>query len=119
MQEQEEEEMTPYQDLGGDWEFKILRSVTGAFGNPKKLRKALDQEAMAGWTLVEKFDNGRIRLKRPGSARSADGALGFDPYRSNFGMPEGRFAATLIALILGGTLLVMMVVSAIVTSSPR
>ena len=64
--------MTPYQDqdLSGDWEFKILRSVTGAFGKPEKLKEALDQEAKAGWVLVEKFDNGRIRLKRPASARS-------------------------------------------------
>ena len=59
--------MTPYQpqDLNDGWEFKILRSLTGAFGKPEKLREFLDEEAKAGWVLVEKFDNNRIRLKRP------------------------------------------------------
>ena len=34
---QEEEEMTPYtqSDLEEDWEFKILRSIWGSFGNPQ------------------------------------------------------------------------------------
>ena len=106
--------MTPYQpqDLGGDWEFKILRSVTGTFRKPEKLKEALDQEAKAGWTLVEKFDNTRIRLKRPTSARSGDGALGFDPYRAYAGMSEGRFILTLTALLVIGTLLVIFVVVA-------
>ena len=104
--------MTTYQpqDLSGDWEFKILRSPTGSFGNPRKLKEALDQEAKAGWALVEKFDNSRIRLKRPVSARSGDGALGFDPYRTNFGLSEGRFALTLVVLIFGMLLLIFAVV---------
>jgi len=107
--------MTPYQpqDLSGDWEFKILRSVTSAFGKPEKLKEALDQEAKAGWTLVEKFDNSRIRLKRPASARSGDGALGFDPYRTYVGMSEGKFVLTLVALILGGMLLVIFFIVAL------
>jgi len=118
LMEQEEEEMTPYQpqDLSGDWEFKILRSVTGAFGKPEKLKEALDQEVKAGWALVEKFDNHRIRLKRPASARSGDGALGFDPYRTHVGMSEWKFALILVSLIFGGTLLVLLVVMAILAT---
>jgi hypothetical protein len=102
-EQQEEEEMTSYQlqDLSGDWEFKILRSVTGAFGNPGKLKKTLDQEARAGWTLLEKLDNRRLRLKRPVSARSGDGALGFDPYRTYVGLSEVGFALLLVVLIFG------------------
>lgn len=99
----------PPQDLSGDWEFKILRSATGSFGRPGKLKKALDLEAKAGWTLVEKFDNQRIRLKRPVSARSGDGALGFDPYRTYVGLSEVRFALALVAIIFG-TLLVIFAV---------
>ena len=66
-QQEEEEEMTPYsqQDLSQDWEFKIVRSVTGGF---KKARipaaSAWRRKARAGWVLVEKFDNSRVRLKR-------------------------------------------------------
>ena len=103
--------MTSYQpqDLSGDWEFKILRSVTSAFRKPEKLQEALDQEARAGWTLVEKFDNGRIRLKRPASARSGDAALGFDPYRTFVGTSEIKFSLLLVALIVGGVLLLTVV----------
>lgn len=110
--------MTAYQaqDLSGDWEFKILRSMTGAFGRPEKLRKVLEEEAKAGWVLVEKFDNGRIRLKRPASARSGDGALGFDPYRTYVGMSEGKFTLTVVGLTLGGMLLAILVVVAIVAA---
>src|SRR5262249_11887368 len=105
--QQEEEEMTTYQpqDLSGDWEFKILRSLIGSFGTPGKLQKALDQEAKAGWTLVEKFDNRRIRLKRPVSARSGDGALGFDPYRTYAGLSEVQLVLVFALLALGALLL--------------
>lgn len=108
--------MTSYQsqDLSGDWEFKILRSSTGAFGRPGKLHKVLDQEARAGWVLVEKFDNQRIRLKRPVSARSGDGALGFDPYRTYIGLSEIGFALVLVALALGTMSIIFTVVHALV-----
>lgn len=107
--------MTPYQsqNLSGDWEFKILRSISGVFGKPGKLREALDQEARAGWVLVEKFDNTRIRLKRPVSARSGDAALGFDPYRTNVGLSEGRFVVLLLLIIFGFVFLVISLVFAL------
>jgi len=112
--EQEEEEMTPYQpqDLRGDWGSRSFDPSPAPFRKPEKLKEALHQEAKAGWALVEKFDNSRIRLKRPESARSGDGALGFDPYRTYVGMSEGKFALLLVALILGGTLLVTLAVVA-------
>jgi hypothetical protein len=95
----EEEEMTPYtpQDLAENWEFKILRSATGAFRNPDRLRSILEEEGRAGWTLVEKFDNARVRLKRPARARAGDSALGFDPHRTWVGMKQGVF--TLLVLL--------------------
>src|SRR4051794_24853967 len=80
---EEEEEMTGYrsEELAQDWEFKIIRSQMGSFGNAEWLRKILEEEARSGWTLVEKFDNSRMRLKRPVSARERDRKLGVDPYR--------------------------------------
>jgi hypothetical protein len=80
----EEELMTPYtpNDLAEGWEFKILRSTSGGFGNPDRLRAVLAEEGRAGWTLVEKFDNARVRLKRPASARAGDAALDFDARRT-------------------------------------
>ncbi len=96
---QEEEEMTHYTggDLQDDWEFKILRSGMGAFRNPKTLQRVLEEEAQAGWTLVEKFDNERIRLKRPGIASKNDARLDFDAYRTHVGHGE----ATVVMLVLG------------------
>jgi hypothetical protein len=105
---QEEEEMTPYQpnDLADGWEFKIVRSGMNAFKNPERMRAILEEESKAGWILVEKFDNQRIRLKRPAFAKNLDPKLDFDPYRTYVGTGEGHLAAVIIALIFGGLLLV-------------
>jgi hypothetical protein len=109
----EEEEMTPYSstDLSDDWEFKILRSATHGFRDPNYLQKVLEEESQAGWMLVEKFDNGRIRLKRPASARQRDGKLGTDPYRSYAGMGPSATALAIAviaaSIFLGFILLVV------------
>jgi hypothetical protein len=105
LQRQEEEEMTPYsaKDLDDGWEFKILRSNLGAFRNQEKLRAILDEEKRGGWTLVEKFDDQRIRLKRPAGAKQAQGELadGYDPYRTTVGAAQGVIAmATIVAFLL-------------------
>ena len=75
---QEEEEMTKYSDadLQGDWEFKIVRSNLAGFRSPEVLQQVCAEEARAGWTLVEKFDNQRLRFKRPISARAGDAGTG-------------------------------------------
>src|SRR5438105_736843 len=90
---EEEEEMTPYspKDLSDDWEFKILRSVNAKFRDPLWLHAVLQEEGRAGWVLLEKFDDSRIRLKRPRSATARDAALGFDPHRTWIGMSQGRY----------------------------
>ena len=48
--EEEEQRMTSYEprELAEDWEFKILRSMTGAFKNPHKMREVLDEEEQLG-----------------------------------------------------------------------
>lgn len=95
--------MTRYnrEELEGDWEFKILRSATNAFRNPNTLAAALETEAIGGWQLVEKFDDGRLRLKRPASAQRNDATLpaGYDPYRTRYGMGEGSLALVIMAAI--------------------
>lgn len=100
--------MTGYtpQELAEGWEFKIVRSSTGAFRTPAFLRAVLDDEQRAGWTLVEKFDNGRIRLKRPAGARANDSALGSDVYRTHVGMSELKLALCISAAVLGGLALI-------------
>jgi hypothetical protein len=82
-QREEEETMTPCPpDRGENWEFKILRTSAGGLGIPAVLSQILEEEARAGWLLVEKFDNNRVRLKRPTTARNGDATLDFDPYRT-------------------------------------
>jgi hypothetical protein len=99
----EEEQLTPYTtaDLADGWEFKIVRSVTGGFGKPETLQAMLAEEAVSGWQMVEKFDNERIRLKRPRRAQEMDAQLppGIDPYRSYRGISEGQLALAIIGVI--------------------
>jgi hypothetical protein len=102
---QEEEEMTDYHrnDLDQRWEFKILRSNYGTFRNPHTLGRVLQEESIAGWTLLEKFDNQRIRLKRPISLRSNDTQLpaGYDAYRTRLGISSSYVSAGIVVLIMG------------------
>jgi len=116
----EEESMTGYTptDLANDWEFKILRSATNAFRNPTRMRDALEREARAGWTLVEKFDNQRLRLKRPASAKAGDSGLDFDPYRTTYGMSDARLAVTILVCIFSGIGLVIGVIAKLTHNPP-
>jgi hypothetical protein len=101
-QRQEEEEMTKNTDadLQGDWEFKIVRSNLAGFRKPGVLQQVCAEEASAGWTMVEKFDNQRIRFKRPVSTRSGDAALEFDPYRTQYGTSSGAIDSIIVACAL-------------------
>ena len=100
--------MTPYSsdDPLTNWEFKIIRSATGSFGQSEKLRKVLEEEARVGWELVEKFDNNRVRLRRPVAARKDDVALDFDPYRTWIGVSEsGMVARELVVSVVVGAII--------------
>jgi hypothetical protein len=100
---EEEESLTGYTptELAEGWEFKILHSSTSAFRKTEAFRQAVVEERRAGWVLVEKFDNQRLRFKRPASARSGDGALGIDPYRTSFGMSQAKLTAVILATVFG------------------
>jgi hypothetical protein len=99
----EEEQMTHYkpEDLAEGWEFKILRSATSRFKDPDFLRAALVDEARAGWNMLEKFDNSRVRVRRPVAARSGDASLGFDAYRTWVGITENQLTARIVLTIVG------------------
>ena len=103
--EREEEEMTRYTDkeLTEDFEFKIVRSATGAFKKRETVEQIIAEEAMAGWKMVEKFDDNRLRFKRPASAKRNDYNLppGVDPYRTTYGMTEFGLAMTILG-VMGG-----------------
>jgi len=102
--EREEEKMAGYnpKDLDG-WEFKIVRSDMGKFKKYEYVQKVVAEEAKAGWEMVEKFDNNRIRFKRRTDRRSMDPHLEIDPYRTSVDAITG---GALAGLIVGLTLLI-------------
>lgn len=109
--QREEEAMAKYnsEDLGG-WEFKIVRANTKRFKKRETVKQLCEEEARAGWEMVEKFDDYRIRFKRKVEHRSRDQYLDFDPYRSEVGTTSGAIVAgVLIALgvlIAGAVILI-------------
>jgi hypothetical protein len=102
---EEEEEMTKYtrDELENDWEFKIVKSATGRFSKREVVEQVRAEEAIAGWVMVEKFDDNRIRFKRPMSAQRNDPNLppGIDPYRTTFGISEGGLGITIVGIMIG------------------
>ncbi len=110
---EEEGDMTRYtrDDLASDWEFKIVRSDTAAFRKPEVLNQLIEEESRAGWVMLEKFDDSRVRFKRPRSARARDALLpdGVDPYRTQYGAYSAQRAA-MVGLLLGVIFLLLGVV---------
>ena len=96
----EEEEMTKYSGEDLDkYEFKIMRSSMGKFSNYETVKRVCDEEAKAGWELVEKFDQYRLRFKRNIEHRANDRHLGFDPYRTSMaGSGRGLTTAIVVGL---------------------
>jgi hypothetical protein len=104
---QEEEEKMGYnqEELENDWEFKILRSASGKFKKYETVEQVKAEEAVAGWVMVEKFDNNRMRFKRSRKVMEKDMYLppGVDPYRISYDQSEGAMAIalTMMAVIFG------------------
>jgi hypothetical protein len=92
-------------ELQDGWEFKVLASSGLAFRDPRALRRAVEEEARAGWTLLEKLDDGRLRFKRPVGERARDSARGFDAYRTRYGDSRAALQIVFWLLILGGAIL--------------
>ena len=82
------------------WEFKILRANRDLFRNPETLKRVCDEEAEAGWILLEKLDERRLRFKRPMVLRDRldPEQLNRDPYRSRYGLPVSL--STLLGLLI-------------------
>lgn len=103
-QQEEEEILTPYESrenqlppevLAPDesntardwrqlgWEFKIVRAKRDLFQNQAVFNRVCAEEAEAGWILLEKLDERRLRFKRPMALREVikPETLKRDPYR--------------------------------------
>jgi hypothetical protein len=114
-QREEEEEATFMNtDPTGAFEYKILRSATSAFRNPAFFRAVMEEESRAGWELVEKLDNDRVRLRRLVSWREKDSGLTQDPYRIWVGMSQLSLALCIVFGILAGVALIMLLIANLV-----
>ncbi len=114
MLHEEEEHLTHYspEELAAGWEFKIVRANTRAFRDPATMNQVCAEEAQNGWTLVEKFDDSRLRFKRPASAKATAAPTGIDPYRTTVGISSGALAAIILLCVFGGTGLLFLLVYA-------
>jgi hypothetical protein len=63
---------------------------------------------------VEKFDNGRIRLKRPAAARQQDAQCTFDPYRTRVGISDVGLGLLIAGSIVGGIAVLFTVIIVII-----
>lgn len=93
------------QDLRDGWEFKVLASPGLAFRDPRALQRAVDEEARAGWTLLEKLDDGHLRFKRPVGERERDAARGLDAYRTRYGPSRAGAQIVFWLITLAGAIL--------------
>ena len=68
------------------WEFKIVRASSDVFRDSLVLKRMCEEEASAGWIMLEKLDDRRIRFKRPIAMREVIRAdlLPIDPYRTTY-----------------------------------
>lgn len=82
-------------------EYKIIQSTTPHFAKQDNLNRILAEEAQAGWVLVEKFDNYKLRLQRDISHRSNDKGRTIDPYRVQVG-PSNLITYSAAALVTLG-----------------
>ena len=104
-EEVEEENLTRYEsntssDQPKGWEFKILRTSSGGFRSRKVLNKVCAEEAQAGWILLEKLDDRRLRFRRPITARDRDQQTSIDPYRTRYGIAESVETWTTVIVLL-------------------
>lgn len=114
LQQEEEEEMTyPTPDGPIQYEYKIIRSARAAFKDPHKFRAALEAEAEAGWELVEKFDNSRVRLRRDIRWRDRDASLVVDAYRTYVGITEEMLTMWIVLVLFGGIAAVLLLIGVI------
>ena len=81
------------------WEFKIVRANRDLFRDPAVFRQLCAEEAQAGWILLEKLDDRRVRFKRSTLLRDtiAPESLAIDPYRCHYGSTwtAGRWLAAI------------------------
>jgi hypothetical protein len=67
-------------------EYKVVQSTTPYFTKSQNIALVMAEEEKAGWRLLEKCDNYKLRLQRDISHRANDKNLSIDPYRTQVGV---------------------------------
>ena len=84
-------------------EYKVIQSQTPTFSDTAKMHEILDEEAKAGWRLLAKEDNYRLKLQRDISNRANDANLDLDAYRTTVGVSstvtKGATALLTVAIV--------------------
>ncbi len=107
------------------WEFKIVRAKRDLFRNSVVFQQLCEEEAKAGWILLEKLDDRRVRFKRLIALRSILDTqhLTHDPYRcyygSSFTVLSLLGAITAVAALLIPSYFGFTLVSNILNHSPE
>ncbi|WP_009631627.1 hypothetical protein [Synechocystis sp. PCC 7509] len=108
------------------WEFKIVRAKRNLFADPAVFQFLCAEEAEAGWILLEKLDDRRVRFKRPIALREIIKAefLNYDPYRCSYGsswQPSKWLSAIalLIAVVVPAYLGYTFVAQSLATTTTR
>jgi len=89
-----------------EWEYKIVRAGRDLFRNPTTFEQLCKEEAIAGWVMVEKLDDRRVRFRRPTDCQlPSETPPPIDPYRCYYGSsfdPTAWLAgfAFLVAIVL-------------------
>ncbi len=74
------------------------------------MQEVLEEEAQAGWILVEKFDRHRLRLKRSPEVNKNDRYLHFDVWRTEIGVSQGKYEAKVALFVMAILLAVLCLV---------
>ncbi len=108
------------------WEYKIVRAKRNLFKDPGVFQLLCDEEMEAGWILLEKLDDRRVRFKRPIALREIikPEFLNRDPYRCSYGSAwqPGKWLsaiALLIAIVVPAYLGYTFVAQALATTNNR
>jgi hypothetical protein len=76
----------------------------------KRQRELQREEARAGWEMLEKFDDNRVRFRRKIEHRDGDLHRDIDPYRTLVGMSMDRLGFLIASSVLLGVGLLLGVV---------
>jgi hypothetical protein len=100
------------QELGPEWEFKVVRSLGGGFRGLDALREVMEAEAEADWEIAHKIDDGRLIFKRQVLAQYDDHLRKphVKPYREYYGRSYAIVVALLIGVLLLGIAVALMFV---------